>query len=160
MVAGLKRISAIVALALVSVTSQAEVLPDPTRPAVSLGAPQSGAPASEEKAVPTDDGLRTIIISPDRRSAVINGRQVVLGGKLGNERLMAVCDASVVLQGTEGRREVPLYPGVEIRGGGQQRCNTTAKALPEAAGSVPGRKLDNISHKKPDGVAGKKESSK
>lgn len=160
MAAGLKKILAITVPVLASAALQAEVLPDPTMPAVGLGAPQSGAPASEAKAVPSDDGLRTIIISPDRRSAVINGRQVALGGKLGNERLMAVCDASVVLQGPEGRREVPLYPGVEIRGGGQQRCNTTAKALPETTGSVSGGKLDNISHKKPDGVAGKKESSK
>lgn len=160
MAASLKKFAVITALIFASATSQAEVLPDPTKPAVALGAPQKGATTGEANAVPVDDGLRTIIISTDRRSVVINGQQVVLGGKLGNERLMAVCDASVVLQGPEGRREVPLYPGVEIRGGGQQRCNTTAKALPEAAGSVSGRKLDNISHNKPDGVAGKKESSK
>lgn len=160
MAASLKKFAAIAALIFASATLQAEVLPDPTKPAVGSGAPQKGAATGEVDAVPVDDGLRTIIISPDRRSAVINGQQVVLGGKLGNERLMAVCDASVVLQGPEGRREVPLYPGVEIRGGGQQRCNTPAKPLPGAAGSVPGRKLNNISHNKPDGVAGKKESSK
>lgn len=160
MATSLKNFAAIAALIFVSTASQAEVLPDPTKPAVGSGAIQSGAATGEAKAVPSDDGLRTIIISPDRRSAVINGQQVALGGKLGNERLMAVCDASVVLQGPEGRREVSLYPGVEIRGGSQKRCNTPAKALPEAAGSVSGGKLNNISHKKPDGVAGKKESSK
>jgi hypothetical protein len=160
MATSLKNFAAIAALVFVSTVSQAEVLPDPTRPAVGLGAPQKGVATGEANAVPTDDGLRTIIISPDRRSAVINGQQVALGGKLGSERLMAVCDASVVLQGPEGRREVPLYPGVVIRGGSQKRCNTPTEALLEGAGSVPGRKLNNISHKKPDGVAGKKESSK
>jgi hypothetical protein len=160
MATSLKNFTIIAALIFASTASQAEVLPDPTRPAVGSGVPQKGAATGEANAAPSDDGLRTIISSPDRRSVVINGRQVVLGGKLDNERLMAVCDASVVLQGPEGRREVPLYPGVEIRGGGQKRCNTAEKALPEAAGSVSGRKLDNISHKKPDGVAGKKESSK
>lgn len=160
MAASLKNFATIAVLIFASATSQAEVLPDPTKPAVGSGAIQSGAATGEANAAPTDDGLRTIIISPDRRSVVINGQQVVLGGKLGNERLMAVCDASVVLQGPEGRREVPLYPGVEIRGGSRKRCNTAAKALPEAAPPVSGRKLNNISHKKPDGVAGKKESCK
>ena len=160
MATSLKKFATIAALIFASATPEAEELPDPTRPAVGSGAIQSGAAAGEAKAVPSDDGLRTIIISPDRRSAVINGQQVALGGKLGNERLMAVCDASVVLQGPEGRREVPLYPGVEIRGGSQKRCNTAAKTLPEAAGSLSGGKLNNISHKKPHGVAGKKESCK
>ncbi|HLP98874.1 MAG TPA: hypothetical protein VK149_10550 [Sideroxyarcus sp.] len=145
MATGLKRISAALSLVLACAV-HAEVLPDPTRPAAEAG--QSSADtAAGVRAEPGDDGLRTIIISQDRRSAVINGRQVSLGGMLGEEQLMAVCEDGVVLQGSEGRRRVSLYPGVEMRGERDRRCNKAATPANE--------QLNKTDQKTTSSVAGK-----
>lgn len=145
MATGLKQIFAVVLLML-ACDAQAEVLPDPTRPAVDVGS-SSGDKAASVQAEPSDDGLRTIIISQDRRSAVINGRQVSLGGMVGEEQLMAVCEDGVVLQGAEGRRRVSLYPGVEMRGERDRRCNTATKPVNE--------QLNKTNQKTTSSVAGK-----
>lgn len=153
MATSLKLIAAM--LALCSAGTQAEVLPDPTRPAAEFLAPSAATDAA--KAMPADDGLRTIIIAADRRSAVINGQQIPLGGKLGDERLMAVCEDSVVLQGAEGRREVPLYPGVDMHSNPQRRCNTPPAKPAGVAATTSKKKLNKINTRTPRSVAGKKE---
>lgn len=148
---------AVLAVLWVAGNAAAEALPDPTRPAEEWSALYPGAGGSGGAAKPgaADEGLRTIIIAPDRRSAVINGIQVPLGGKLGDERLMAVCDDSVVLAGAEGKREIKLYPGVDIRSAGQKRCTTPeAGRLPEA-GQAPGKKLNKAQYKNRRGVTAK-----
>ncbi|MBI5007022.1 MAG: hypothetical protein HZB95_07835 [Nitrosomonadales bacterium] len=154
MATSLSKLTVLVALAISCAASQAEVLPDPTRPAAEFLVP--GSAGGDAKAAPTDEGLRTIIISSDRRSAVINGQQVPLGGKLGEERLMAVCEDSVVLQGANGRREISLYPDVVIQGRKNRRCNT-----PEArqSAAVPAKKLKKIGHATKAVAARKKERS-
>ncbi|MBU0622813.1 MAG: hypothetical protein KJ795_13330 [Gammaproteobacteria bacterium] len=146
------------ALVLLSALAQAaEPLPDPTRPAAEFLAPTDSGAAAKEAA--TIEGLRTIIIAPDRRSAVINGEQVKLGGRIGSERLMAVCEDSVVLQGAEGRREVPLYPGVVMQSSRIKHCNTPLAKPAANAAPVARKKLKRIIHKTPPVVAGKKEKS-
>ncbi len=92
----------------------AETLPDPTRPAIDLGA--AGGQASG--AVPTEavpQGLQSIIISPHYRAAIINGETVRLGGKIGNSTLVEVRANSVVLQNAQGRRVMELFPKVGIK---------------------------------------------
>lgn len=135
----------------------AEPLPDPTRPAPEFLAPAATADAA--RAASATEGLRTIIIAPDRRSAVINGEQVKLGGRIGNERLMAVCEDSVVLQGAEGRREVPLYPGVVMQGNRIKRCNTPAARPAASVAPAVKRIPKRTNNETPSGVAGKKEKS-
>lgn len=156
MATSLNKLAALAALTCACTAVQAEVLPDPTRPAVDLIAPVD---ATGAKDAATDDGLRTIIISPDRRSAIINGQQIPLGGKLGNERLMAVCEDSVVLQGVDGRREVPLYPDVVIEGRRNRYCVTPATKQTTEAAPAPRKKLKKIGHTPPGGAAKKKEKS-
>lgn len=145
-------------LVLPSMALQAEDLPDPTRPAAGLIAP-SGEAANGTQPLPTDDGLKTIIISPDRRSAIINGQQVPLGGKLENERLMAVCEDHVVLQGVDGKREVPLYPDVLIQGRRSKNCVTPAAKQSTGASLAPKKKIKKIGHAPAAGAAKKKEKS-
>lgn len=149
--------SAALAALLLAANAQAEPLPDPTRPAAEFLVPGDGGDAAKASAAAVStDGLRTIIIAPDRRSAVIDGEQVALGGKIGSERLMAVCEDSVVLQGAEGRREVPLYPGVVKQGDRVKRCNTAAKPSTLAA---PIRKVNKKKTSTPRSIAAKKEKS-
>lgn len=157
MATSLSKLAAAAALTCVCTTLQAEALPDPTRPATEF-LPSGGAAGSAGQ-VPTDDGLRTILISPDRRSAVINGQQVPLGGKVGDERLMAVCEDSVVLQGADGRHEVSLYPGVIIKGRGNKHCITPAAKQSTEAAPAPRKTLKKIGHAPSKGAAKKKEKS-
>lgn len=87
----------------------AEELPDPTRPPASLatlGAAVGVGPA------PT--GLQSIIISKDRRAAIIDGETVELGGKHGDAKLIAVNEGAVVLQGAKGRQVLTLFPDVKM----------------------------------------------
>jgi len=85
----------------------AEVLPDPTKPPAEISAPQGGGMLSANL-------LRTIIISPHRRAAIIDGQTVELGAKYGNARLIEVSASGVVLEGSQGRQALTLFPGVEI----------------------------------------------
>lgn len=83
-------------------------LTDPTKPAIDMGA----SPVSA--AVPESNRLRTIIISPARRAAIIDGQTVELGAKHGDVRLIEVSESGVVLQGEQGRQVLTLFPGVNI----------------------------------------------
>lgn len=92
-----------------SVLCYAEALPDPTRPPAEIGV----APA--RVAAPQENGLQSLIISPARRAAIINGQTVELGGKLGDSKLVEISESSVVLQGPQGRRTLALFPEVGLK---------------------------------------------
>src|SRR5512144_2472528 len=91
----------------------AETLPDPTRPAIDLGAASGAGGAAPAEAVP--QGLQSIIVSPHYRAAIINGETVILGGKIGDSTLVEVRENSVVLQNAQGRRVMELFPKVNIK---------------------------------------------
>ncbi len=101
-----------------------ELLPDPTRPAVDIsatassgvgvGADAATAGATDPVPVSTKEGLQSVILSPQRRAAVINGQTVELGGKVGDATLVEVRESSVVLQGAQGKRVMELFPGVHL----------------------------------------------
>ena len=87
----------------------AQTLTDPTRPPAEISS--SGV----VQAVPQkDSGLQTIIISPTRRAAIINGQMVELGAKLGDARLVGISESVAVLERAQGRQVLALFPGVEI----------------------------------------------
>ena len=87
----------------------AQTLTDPTRPPAEISS--SGV----VQTVPQkDSGLQTIIISPTRRAAIINGRTVELGAKLGDARLVGISESVAVLESAQGRQVLALFPGVEI----------------------------------------------
>ena len=89
----------------------AEDLPDPTRPPSSIAA-ASGTGGGRETA--PSAGLRTIIISDTRRAAIIDGKTVELGDRIGRARLVEVNTGSVVLQRGNTRQVLTLFPGVKI----------------------------------------------
>lgn len=90
----------------------AEELPDPTRPPAGLIAPLA-APASGV-VVSQPPGLQSIIISQNRRAAIIGGETVELGGKYGDAKLIEVNEGSVVLRSAQGRQVMTLFPDVKI----------------------------------------------
>lgn len=89
----------------------ARALDDPTRPPLGYGAGAGGRRA----AAGDDLVLQSVIISPDARSAIINGEHVMLGQKVGAARLVNVSEGEVVLMVGGSRRRLALYPGVQKR---------------------------------------------
>ena len=108
--------------------ASAQELTDPTRPAISM---EAGDGAAGEEAQAEQDqtrGLRLIIIRKDRRAAIIDGRTVELGGKVGDAKLVEVNEGSVVLQGARGRQVMTLFPRVKT--GEQANPAAAPAALP------------------------------
>ena len=96
----------IAALGLLSAwTAFAQGLPDPTRPpSASVSDP---APSGESSR------LQSVLISPGRKLAVIDGRTVMLGGRVGDARVVAIAPAQVTLQRGGAYQTLKLHPGIE-----------------------------------------------
>ena len=92
-------------------TAAAQALRDPTRPPPVASA--KGAPARIEQ-----PGwiLQSVLISPERRYAIINGEVVQLGGSIEGAELVAVAEERVTLRTREGLRIVHLFPEVSRLG--------------------------------------------
>lgn len=86
-----------------------EILPDPTRPALDL----NGGGAAVVTEPQRNEGLQSVYISPKQRLAIINGKQFELGDKVGNAKLVEINEHGVVLQGSEGRRVMEVFPAIK-----------------------------------------------
>jgi hypothetical protein len=84
-----------------------EITTDPTRPAVGLV-----VEAPEGAAAPANQ-LQSVVISPTRRAAMINGVVVEQGQKYGDAVLMRVAEDRVVLKSGTSQQVLKLYPAVE-----------------------------------------------
>jgi MSHA biogenesis protein MshK len=86
-------------------------LPDPTRPptgsadeAVRAGGTHDGKPAHR---------LQSVLISPDRKLAVIDGRTVPLGGRIDDALVVAITENGVTLRRAGQTEVLPLNAGVQ-----------------------------------------------
>ncbi|MEO1767306.1 hypothetical protein [Thiobacter aerophilum] len=97
-------------LMLVAVPAGAADLPDPTRPAL---APE-GAPAGS---LPTafNPRVQMIRLAPGRASALVDGREVTVGSRLGEQRVVRITEGEVVLKGPEGTEVLKLFAEVDKR---------------------------------------------
>ncbi|MCX9155083.1 hypothetical protein OPU71_02980 [Niveibacterium sp. 24ML] len=94
---------------------------DPTRPPdayLPAAMPAAGAPSAEAMV------LQSVLIGPDRKLAVISGQTVLLGGRIGEARLVAMSEKSATIEDASGRRVLPLV--------------ATMKQTPAAVGTKPG----------------------
>ena len=98
----------------------AQALRDPTRPAAASG---KGAANAEQSGWV----LQSVLISPERRYAIINGEVVPLGGSIAGAELVAVTAERVTLRTSQGLRVVHLFPDV-VRLGADER-NATVKGM-------------------------------
>lgn len=110
-------------LAMAASGVHAEDLIDPTRPPASIT-----APFAMGSAIPKAAGLQSIIISKNRRAAIIDGETVELGGKHGDVKLLEVNEGSVVLSGAQGRQVLTLFPDVKITGKQELKTNQASPA--------------------------------
>ena len=109
-------------------TAAAQALRDPTRPP-----PAASAKGAAGKIEQSGWILQSVLISPERRYAIINGEVVPLGGSIAGAELVAIAEERVTLRTQEGLRIVHLFPDV-TRLGAADASPGTAKRMqaPEA----------------------------
>lgn len=105
----------LIGLALLVVVSSAQAqMADPTRPPAAWLAP---APAADARTgVEGSGGLRLqSVLMPQggRPVAVIGGKTVALGGRVGEAKLIRLNEREAVLQGADGVTHLYLTPDVE-----------------------------------------------
>jgi MSHA biogenesis protein MshK len=88
----------------------AEVLPDPTRPPALIMAPDEA-----KVAVPASPVLQSVLISPLRRVATINGQIVKVGDKIGDAKVVKIAESEVVLRKGKDVEVLKLFPNIEKR---------------------------------------------
>jgi MSHA biogenesis protein MshK len=88
-------------------TACAQGVTDPTRPAV--------APEAAPGAGGGGTGLQSVLISDNRKAAVIGGQVVELGHKYGDATLTRVSESEVTLSRGRETQILRLFPGVEKR---------------------------------------------
>ena len=105
----MKRLSLLALLLLAAPLARAQaVLQDPTRPPAFVSAPVAEA---GEQSGPV---LQSVVIPKTGKPvAVIGGRQVRLGERYGDSRLIRVTEREAVLAGPSGIEHLMLTPGVE-----------------------------------------------
>jgi MSHA biogenesis protein MshK len=86
-------------------------LSDPTRPPAALIGEQFHAGA----ALATGPVLQSVLISRERKTAIIGGERVEVGGRYGEARLVRLSDTEAVLEGPDGRTVLRLLPDAERR---------------------------------------------
>ncbi len=81
---------------------------DPMRPPEGAGTDGgSVAPAAQS-------GVQTVIVRPQGKSvAVINGKQVSVGDRLGDKRVVKISEREIVLNGDSGREVIKVMPAME-----------------------------------------------
>ena len=97
-------------LMLAATMAPAQGLRDPTRP--------PGADARAGRAETTRPGwiLQSVLISPERRYAIINGEVVPVGGTVAGAELIAIAEERVTLRTADGTRILHLFPDVKRMG--------------------------------------------
>lgn len=80
---------------------------DPLQPPPGFGVAGAGVAAAEEQPV-----LQSVLLSAQRKIALINGRSIPLGGRFGSYRLIELDARSAVLQGPQGRLKLYLMPAM------------------------------------------------
>ncbi len=109
-------------------TANAQTLRDPTRP------PAIGTKgATDNKVEPSGWVLQSVLISPERRYAIINGEVVPIGGSIAGAELIAVAAERVTLRTHDGLRTVHLFPDV-TRLGAADAGDSGSKKLPAGRG--------------------------
>ena len=95
-------------LASVSSLAVAQQLRDPTSPPLEV----SNEPATAKSRSRGGLVLQTVLISPERKNAVISGRVMSVGDTVAGLRLVEIREGEVVMKGSKGTRTLRLYPAV------------------------------------------------
>jgi MSHA biogenesis protein MshK len=89
-------------------------LPDPTRPPAAASAEDTSKPVAGQATKPAHR-LQSVLIAPDRKLAVIDGRTVPIGGRIDDALVVAITESGVTLRRGAQTETLPLNAGVQIR---------------------------------------------
>ena len=124
-------------------TATAQALRDPTRPP-----PAESARGAAGRIEQSGWVLQSVLISPERRYAIINGEVVALGGSIAGAELVAVAEERVTLRTREGLRIVRLFPDVSRLGIAEASPGATRRILvPDAAKDTKAERPGNAGTK-------------
>jgi len=98
----MSRIAHAVVATLLCASAHGAPFGDPTRPP---GQVESAADAGPNGA----PRVESILIAPDRRIAVVNGREVTVGSQLGDARVVRISESEVVIRRTGGEETLKLF---------------------------------------------------
>jgi hypothetical protein len=90
-------------------TAQSQTMRDPTRP------PGVSAVRTVPGAAPGGLVLQSILISPERKAAVISGKVVGPGESVDGYMLVAIAENEAVLRNGDKIRRLRLYPSVDMK---------------------------------------------
>jgi MSHA biogenesis protein MshK len=110
-------------LAFAAAAGYAQALQDPMRP------PGFAASSAADSAVsfPLGPVLQSTLLSNGRRIAMIDGKPMKIGDKIGDARILAIDPASVTLREGRTTRVLELFHGVQV-------TNPKAEEKPVSAG--------------------------
>ena len=91
----------------------AQSLRDPTRPPGVFGRTGEGGNVSRGR--DAEWVLQSVLLSPERRYAIINGEVLSLGGSVAGAELIAIREGEVTLRAEGVLRTVRLFPDVDMR---------------------------------------------
>lgn len=97
-----------VVVALIAPPVLAQPLADPTRPPTDIAAPAVAT-------APPGPRLSSVLISPGRRLAVVDGETVAVGGKVGDATVVQISETEVVLKRGEETERLTMFSGIEKR---------------------------------------------
>lgn len=86
--------------------SHAQAIVDPTRPPHAIASSEAAPGAAANQ-------LQSILISPGRRVAVINGETVALGGRIGDATVVKIGPTAVTLKRGDELEVLDMFGGVE-----------------------------------------------
>jgi MSHA biogenesis protein MshK len=89
-------------------------LPDPTLPPAA-GPVDGASKAPVGRTTNLGHRLQSVLISPERKLAVIDGRTVPLGGQIDGARIVEITEDGVTLRRGTQTETLPLHAGVRIK---------------------------------------------
>ena len=119
----------------------AQALRDPTRPPVTFGRTAEGGNVSRGR--DAEWVLQSVLLSPERRYAIINGEVLALGGSVSGAELVAIREGEVTLRAGGVLRTVRLFPDVDMR----------SEAVPQLQQPQQGAARPRAKEKSPAGTA-------
>lgn len=111
-------------------TCLAQALSDPMRP------PAFAAPSASATGEPASEGgsvLQSTLLSNGRRIAMIDGKPMRVGDRIGAARIISIEPGAVTLREANKTRVLQLYPGVAITGPGSAKPAASRKSAKEGA---------------------------
>ena len=113
------RLLAISCLVLCLPLAHAQDLIDPTRPPAAMNTRMEPTAGTQAGGLV----LQSVLISPTRKAAIISGRTVALGEKLGDAKVVKITETEVVLRNGKEMQTLKLFPDIEKRPGAPRTKN-------------------------------------